>query len=253
MKKTTSFDRILDILFLIADQSELTAQEISALLHFPVSTTYKYLDILLKRDLLGKAPAGKGYCLGLMTYKLGSRFIEGNGFLNIARPHMKSLSNQNKETVILTVISGWEGLVIAKTEPNVPVKLSFELNTRVPLHAGAAQKVLLAFQTDSFVEEFIEAKGLHELTPNTMTDPDLLRDQLRTIRERGYAIADSEVQSWVKAIAAPVFDHNAKILASLAIVSPENLLNNTKQDVLIEMLRESASKISRDLGYQKKH
>jgi DNA-binding IclR family transcriptional regulator len=53
--------------------------------------------------------------------------------------------------------------------------------------------------------------------------------------------------------AAPVFDHNAKILGSLAIVSPEDLINNTKQDALIEMLMESASKISNDLGYQRKH
>jgi DNA-binding IclR family transcriptional regulator len=79
---------------------------------------------------------------------------------------------------------------------------------------------------------------------------DILIEQLRTIRKRGYALADSGIQSWLKAIAAPAFDHNEKILASLAIVSPEYILNNARQDTLGEILIESASKIFHVLGYQ---
>ncbi len=246
--KATSIDKVLDILFLFTDHSELTAQEISDILHSATSTTYKYLDILYKRGLLGKSIGGKSYILGHMTYKLGSRFIEGDGLLNIAVPHMESLANKCKETIILTVISGWEGLVVADIQPSQPYKLSVGLNTRAPLHAGAAQKVLLAYQNDAFIADFISISGLPSLTPNTVTDADLLTSQLQEIRKAGYAIADSEVQTWLEAIAVPVFDHQKKIIASLASVSPRAPLSIKKSETLINMLKECSAKISHGLS-----
>ena len=250
-KKSSSIDKVLDVLFLFANQSELTAQDISSTLNIPLSSTYKYLDILIKRELLKKSIGGNSYCLGLMAYKLGSRFIEGKTFLNIALPHMKSLSIKTKESVFLSVIDGWEGLIIEKVEPNKPFKLSVELTTRVPLHVGAFPKVLLAHQKDSFIEEYLEKIELKGLMSDTQINPEILRDQLKTIRKRGYALANSEVQLGLKAIAAPVFDHEAKIIASLAIVSPRDFFNDKKLGELVAEIKKSALEISNDLGFHK--
>lgn len=246
-KKSTSIDKVLDILFLFLDHKELTAQEISELFSSPTSTTYKYLDILTKKGLLDKSANGKSYYIGHMAYRLGSRFLEGSGLANVCIPYMESLSKQCNELVVLTVAKGWEGVIIAVIEPMSTFKLSVGLNTRSPLHAGAAQKTLLAFQKESFVENLIEAKGLPRLTENTVTDPIELRKELQEIRTMGYAVANSEVQSWLEAIAVPILDSNQKIIASLTIVTPSSPQSKSKRIEFIELLQNCATKISKTL------
>jgi len=72
----------------------------------------------------------------------------------------------------------------------------------------------------------------------------------RAIRKNGYAFADSEVQTWLRAIAVPVFDHRGKVIASLGIISPEDVAEKKRIEALIEMLTGCASKISSELGFQ---
>ena len=110
----------------------------------------------------------------------------------------------------------------------------------------------MAHQKDSFIEEFISRKRLPQLTPNTVTNPVLLEKQLDMIKQQGFAVADSEVQSWTKAIAVPIFDHNNSILASLTMALPRDRLTSDNLHDLISMVKDHALKISHELGYKEK-
>ena len=247
----SSVNRALEILCLFdSHYPELSAQEISKLLKIPLSSTYKYLNILQEKQFIRKDPGEKKYRLGLMIYKLSSRFTDEMGFLDVARSYMKSLSDVSGETVFISVVNGWNGLIIEKAEPSKPVKLSVERGSVLPLHAGAAQKVLLAYQNDSFLDSYIKENGLEKMTPNTIIDPDKLRKELKIIKKQGFAYSDSEVESWAMAIAAPIFDHEKRILAGLTIAAPSNRERKENLQDLIEWVKDCSLKISRDLGYK---
>lgn len=249
--QASSRDKTLDILCLFAEHHfELSVQEIAELLRLPLSSTYKYLDALIKKELLIKDRDSKKYRLGLTAYKLGTRFTQGINVLDIAHIQMKALSHKCGEMVFLTVLYGWEGLILAKIEVSSAIKISAELGSKVPINAGAAQKVLLAFQKKSFLNALIEAKGLIRLTPNTVTDPEVLKEQLKLIRKRGYDLSHSEVQAWaMSSIAAPIFDINKQIVASLSIGLPSERLTPGNQAGLIQKVTQYAGKISQDLGF----
>ena len=248
----SSINRALEILCLFDSNYPelLSAQEISKLLKVPLSSTYKYLNILIEKQFLRKEAGDKKYRLGLMVYKLSRRFIHEMGFLDVARSYMKSLSDFSGETVFISVVDGWNGLIIEKAEPSKPVKLSVERGSILPLHAGAAQKVLLAYQKDSFLDAYIKTNGLTKMMPNTITDPDELRKELETIKEQGFAYSDSEVESWAMAIAAPVFDHEKRILAGLTIAVPSHQERKENLQELIGWVKDCSLKISRELGYK---
>ena len=248
----SSIDRAIDILemFDVRNQ-ELSALEISKQLSIPLSTTYKYLDTLLKKGFVSKDPGAKKYSLGLSIFKMGIVAAAKISYVDITSPHMSTLAKKCGETVILTIISGWEALCVEEIESTRLVKLSIKQWATLPLYAGASSKILLAYQDDAFVDALIENTGLKRLNKNTITDPVKLKNELSSIRDKGFAMSISEVDSGAGAIAAPIFNHKKKLVAGISIAGPEERLFNEDNRHLIDMVKASAHKISFDMGYSR--
>ncbi len=251
MDKTfSSLEKAIDILnFFCFENRVLSAQEISSQLSIPLSTTYKYLDVLLKRGFLSKNPDTKKFFLGLTIFKMGNLVAAQIKPIDIAQRHMKDLANLSGETVTLTIINCWESLCVEKIESPRRIKLSVAMGDTLPLHAGASSKVLLAYQETSFVDAMIDNVGLAALTENTVTDPDRLEKELKLIRSQGFAYSDSEVDYGARAAAAPVFDSKGRLVAGIAVAGPRDRINDKTAQNLIQSVIESAGKISSDLGY----
>jgi DNA-binding IclR family transcriptional regulator len=163
---------------------------------------------------------------------------------------MKSLSSLSGETVLLTVISGWEAICIEKVETNRLIKLSLERGSSLPLHAGASSKILLAYQEDSFIDSMFEKTHLTKFTDNTITDPIRLKKELKVIVKQGFAFSDQEVDLGARAIGAPIFDHKGKVVAGLTVAGPRERITNKNIPKLIRLVKEAAQKASYDLGYR---
>ena len=248
-----SAKKVLDILCLFGgEQSEFSAQEISSMMGIPLSSTYKYLEILTKAQFFQKAQGKKKYSLGPTLLKLSLNCSPEMTFLDIAIRHMKNLSQQTNETVFLSTLKGWEAQIVEKIEPKKTVRLSLEKGAMIPLHAGAAQKVLLANQKEDFIDRFIEATGLKGMTTNTIIDPQILKEELSQIKEQGFASSDSEVHSWTMAIGAPVFDRKKSVIAGLGIAIPKEEGVKERIPGLVKLLKSSAGDISKEIGYKPK-
>jgi DNA-binding IclR family transcriptional regulator len=120
--------------------------------------------------------------------------------------------------------------------------------TTIYLHSGASGKVILAYLNPEERARTIQEKGLKRLTANTITDPSALKKELEEIRRRGYAVSDQEIYQGVKAIAAPIFDFQGKITASLGVAGPRERLTVKKVVSLTPILKEAARRISEQLG-----
>ena len=129
------------------------------------------------------------------------------------------------------------------------IRLGFERGRRLPLHAGASSKILLAFQNDEFMSDYVEQKGMENMTKNTFSDPNSLFAEMKYIREKGYALSDSEVDDGAKAVAAPIFDHDERLAAGLTIVGPTDRILFENRDKLIGMVTEIAQRISSEIGF----
>jgi DNA-binding IclR family transcriptional regulator len=250
-KPFSSLEKAIDILsFFYSENQAFSAQEISSQLSIPLSTTYKYLDVLLKKGFLSKNPDTKKFFLGLTIFKMGNLVAAKIKPIDVAQRHMNDLANLSGETVTLTIMHGWESLCVEKIESLRRIKLSVATGDTLPLHAGGSSKILLAYQDDAFVDAMIKKVGLVALTENTITDPVRLKNELKLIRNRGFAYSDSEVDYGARAAAAPVFDSTGRIVAGIAVAGPKDRINDEKVKQLIDMVTECATKISSDLGYR---
>ena len=242
--------RAIDILDLLEEKAALSVTEISDLLAFPRSTTYKYLAVMRECRMVDYDRILEKYKLGMKLFELGTAVQNRIAIDRIARPYMEELSNHFGETVGLTVVDGNYALYVEKVEPgsSSTMVLLLRKGIRFPLHAGAASKILLAYQRDERIEGFLKTQRLVKYTEKTIVDPDKLRKELKAIRKAGYAFSEEEIDLGVSALAAPIFDHEGKIAAGLVVFGPTQRIDDQKKEKILKSIFECSKKISRKIG-----
>ena len=250
-KPIFSLQKGLDILCCFDDDHEVhSALEISERLNIPLSTTYRYLTVLVEKGFLAKDFDSNKYTLGCMIFQIGNIQSPQNRRLATIRPHLRSLASLTGETVMLTVIRGWKGVCVDRIESRRIVRVSVRRGSSLPLHVGAPEKILLAYQSEAFVDAMVREVGLSKFGENTITDPGELKKELERIRQKGIAFSDAEVESSARAFAAPILDQKGSVVASVGVNGPKERIRGVNAANLIHLLKKTALEISHDLGYE---
>jgi len=246
-RSSSTAENVLDVLLLFDEsRPELTADEISKLISAPRSTTYRYIRTLRDKGFLEQT-TNDGWRLGprLLQFTRIVRRREDVGV--IALPFMEQLCQEVRETVLLTRLSSPYAVCIERVEAPHAMRITFERGHLQPLHAGASSKILLAFLPPDEVDKHL-ALPLERYTENTITDPLLLKEQLREIRRQGYCISKSEVDAGAMAVAVPILDHRGKLLAGLSTAGPTSRMDDNTVAEHITRLRATAAAIQEQLA-----
>lgn len=92
--------------------------------------------------------------------------------------------------------------------------------------------------------------GLVPRTPNTPTDPALLRGTLEQVRREGYAQDDEESEVGMRGLAAPVRDHSGQVIAAIGVAGPIQRLTKRAVRGFVTPVLQAADGVSARLGYQ---
>ena len=117
------------------------------------------------------------------------------------------------------------------------------LGKPVSLHAGANNKVILAYRPSEEWDRTC-ADGLPMLTQNTITDGEVLIHELKSIRSNGYAISDQEMHEGAWGVAAPIIDATGFAIGSIGLSGPIFRRTEDLERRSIELLVEYAHQIS---------
>jgi len=246
--RNTTADRAIDILLLFNErQPVLTAIEVAEHLGMSPSTTYRYLSSLRASGLIEEGDTNGEFRLGPTVFQLARIARKGLGLSEIALPVMRELVAQTGESAILTRRSGLHVVCIERVESPHNVRLSYERGQILPLHAGASAKVLLAYLKPSEIDSVLSAEPLPRYTMHTVTDPEVLRSQLKAIRAAGYTVSDEEVDIGVRGVAAPILGQDRQVLAGISVAGPTFRLNDTILPTVIAAVSHAAQVISHRL------
>jgi DNA-binding IclR family transcriptional regulator len=126
--------------------------------------------------------------------------------------------------------------------------MSSGLGSRAPAHCTSVGKALLAFQSPEVVQQVIDA-GLRRYTVNTIVDGEALKTELATIRARGYALDDEEIELGLRCVAAPIRDHSGQVIAAISVAAPVQRMSKKNVQSTIPSVVAASDAISRRLGY----
>ena len=233
----------------LSADGESTAARLSEALGEPRTTVYRLLRALERSELVEPARRPGNYRLGLKVFRLGGSVVALFDERQAALPHMEALHAATGETVFLCIRRGTEAVCIERIEGSRAVSLALKLGGSLPLHAGAAPRVLLAAEPPDVWREYHDAAMRRTVVPPVPDDRDALFGELGTVRRAGYAISDEDVTVGIAAIGAPVRNHAGVVTAALSISGVRPAILGEHRAQMTELVVAAADAVSSSLGF----
>ncbi len=200
-----------------ADDDELGFAELGRRTALPKATLHRLLGDLLDVRLLDRGT--RGYRLGGHLFQLGMRASVERRLVEVSTPYLEDLYERTHETVHLGLLEGHEVVYAAKIGGHRQASSPSRLGGRMPLHATAIGKALLAHSPPAVRTEVL-ASPLTRRTPRTVVTPGMLRRQLATIRQTGVAYEYEESRVGLACVASPVLGHDGAVVAAVSVAGP---------------------------------
>jgi DNA-binding IclR family transcriptional regulator len=214
----------------------------------PKATVHRMVCTLVNTGFAQRDPASGRYSLTLKTWRIGASAVRGRDLVERARPILDRLMALTGETVHLAVLDPSGGVVyVAKVESAKSIGVQTRLGQMNPSWCTATGRSLLAF--DDATTERVLAQRLERRTPKTVTDPRRIRERLAEVRARGYAVTIAENHPEMGGVAAPVRDHDGKVVAACGVAVPEYRMESAAVERAIPNVLRAANALSAALGY----
>lgn len=226
----------------------LTISKAAELAHLTRPTARR---ILLTLTHLGFAENdGRNFRLTPKVLRLGFGYLAALPYWETAQPHLRQLAKEFEESCSMATLEEEEIVYLARIPANRSMAISLSTGSRLPAYATSLGKVMLAGLSDDALDDYLDRVDLVPLTPNTITDPARLREELGRIRQAGFAVVDGEREIGVRSAAAPIRNRNGAVVAAINVsanglrVSHDELIASYVPKLLL-----TAEAISAELGF----
>ncbi|MFH1953841.1 MAG: IclR family transcriptional regulator [Pseudomonadota bacterium] len=239
------------LLAFVPHNNEMGTSEMSARLGLHKSTVSRLLNVLTSYDFLQHDAKTKKFRLGISAAKISTAIKQSlsEQLIGIAQPHIDDLRNEIGETVALEVWTGNCTRLAYRAEV-LRLRRVYLLRPgdRVDVHVSAGARVILAFLAPHVVDGVLEGP-FERYTENTIVDPNILKEQMRKIRDEGFAISKGERHPDSYIIAVPIFDYEKRPVAAISLFTTTEGLPKLLEADIVSTLKKTASLISAKLLY----
>lgn len=237
---------ILDVLEL---EPALGASAIAVRLGVDRSTALRLARALTRLGWLRFDPDTKRYRLGTRLWELGARAIADLDVRQIALPHMQEVVDRTGESCDLAILDGAHIVYIEVIEGTHEVRAATRLGERVPAHAAAMGKALMAPLSREERRRRLPSSlaRFTPLTADTLEEFDRRADEVLRV---GYAVNLGEHNPEAGGMAVPIFDRHRVPVAAIGINVPAARMTGENIAALAPVLVEAGRRISSSLGYR---
>ena len=247
--RITALQRGLQLLQLFSQAPNgFTAKQIAERSRLPVSTVHRFLVNLESAGFLNCS--GNVYHLGTACFAIGQAALAQLDIRRVSLPYLQELNRQTRETVHLTVRYGYSAVYVEKLDSTEQLRIFSRIGASVPLYCTAVGKVMLAYMPEDQRKRLLRQLELKRFTANTIGSLQQLEAELQRIRKNGYGCDLEEHEIHIRCVAAPIWDHNGFVNASLSLTAPIVRMPVTRLRQLSPLIQAAGLQISRELGYR---
>ncbi|MEU5931893.1 IclR family transcriptional regulator [Micromonospora sp. NPDC047187] len=244
-------NRALDVLELFLDCPQLSARQVMERLDLPRTTVHELLVTLEARAYLISVPGQPvHYRLGMPLFQLGAAFAGRLDLVREAQGVARDVAAACDEAVHVAVLDRADVIYLVKFDSTHPVRMVSGVGLRLPAHCTAVGKVLLSALDQADLDAVLLKDPLPGMTPDSITDPDLLREHLNRVRAEGVAVDIGESDTAMRCVAAGIRDHTGAIIAGMSLSAPSIRWTPQVQVEWTGLVREGAAVLSARMGYR---
>lgn len=233
------------------DRQEQTVAEMARQVGVTRSTAFRIVYTLEVAGFLQRVHDSRRYQLGSRVLELGYSFLSGKELIAVATPVLRRLRDETKTSTQLAVREGREIVYVARFQGNTSLISAMTVGSRLPAHATAPGRVLLAGLPLSEVVALYEDFAFETFTAETPSDMGALINLVDRDRKANTVISWGFYDSNVASIAAPIYNAAGQREAALSVICPINTYDRaTFESRIARMVEEAAAEISSGLGYR---
>jgi IclR family pca regulon transcriptional regulator len=213
----TSLARGLAVICAFSERRRsLTMLQISEITGLSRASVRRCLYTLSKLGYVSTGP--RAFNLEPKILELGHAYLSSTPLAPAAQPILDRLCEAVHESCSVSVLNGSDILYVARASTNVRL-LSVDLGvgSRLPAYCTSMGRVLLAFQPEASLREYLVHAKLDAHTRRTITSKAKLLQELADIRKKGYAVVDQELEIGLRSIAVPVRQRSGSVIAAMNV------------------------------------
>lgn len=229
-------------------EPEHGVRELSRQLRVDKSIVHRLVRTFADRGFLEFNDVSGKYRIGPAAFEVGQLYVTGTALHEAVLPSVRTLAHEHNLNAAVAVLQGRDVIHVITLQSSAAIVLRTLPGARAPAHSTAVGKVLLAAEPEAHLDEILGPGPLPALTPNTITDVDVLKRQIFQVRERGFSIADEEGYPDVFAVGAPIGDRSGQVVAAISGACPRYLVTDDRVAEIVRAVVGAASEASRRLG-----
>jgi IclR family transcriptional regulator, KDG regulon repressor len=232
----------------MGNDSELALEDISRLTGLNKSTVRRMTISLMECGFLRQHYKRGKYSLGLKFLDYAQAVKKYNPVMDIAENYLIEACQTVNETVSLALWDGDMCVICQTIQPRHSLKVTCYEGKMTSLYYSSIGKAILAELPDDELDAYLPQE-LTRYTQNTITNIDDLKKHLITVRQQGVAIDDEEGFIGVSGIGAALKSRERKVVGAFTLLGPSIRLTHDRIRECIPVVKNTASRISKALGY----
>jgi IclR family pca regulon transcriptional regulator len=165
---------------------------------------------------------GSYFWMSPKVLRFSGSYLASSRLPRALQPTLNRLAAQTQESFSAEVLDGEEVVIVARSgsyaAPTRVLAYGLHLGARLPAHATSTGRVLLAALSPAELTEWLKARRLSRLTPQTITQARALRQRIAQARKDDFCFASEEHELGVQALAVPLRDMQGRTVAALNVV-----------------------------------
>lgn len=226
--------RLVSLLEFISTRDQIfTLQSLVVQTGLPKPTLHRMLQQLEGAGLLTRHSDGRHYGTGARLRRMAEDVLLNDSRQGARRMILTQLAEEVGESCNLTAVSGNDVIYLDRVETSHPLRVHLEAGSRVPIHASASGKMITSQYGDTPRRRLLTSAQLRAFTANTVTDPDVLDEELGSVHQLGYALDRQEYLEGLVCLAVLIPTDIGRSNQALAIQAP---VIRKSIDDLVELL-----------------
>ena len=232
--------RTLDVLDVLRETGGARVTEIAREVGVSKGTVHCHLATLAENGYV--ISDGNEYKLGLRFIDLAHHAKDRIGIFDVTTSEVDQLAEESGELALFTVEEEGEGICLYTAEGENAVQTEIYVGYRNQLYHTAVGKAMLAHMPEEKRERLISGMEFEQLTPKTITDEHVLREELAAIREEGIAYNHGETIQGLVGAGAPIRDQDGTVYGAVSIIGPVRRMGEERlQGEIPEMIRRAVN------------
>jgi DNA-binding IclR family transcriptional regulator len=230
------------------EDPELGISDLAKRLGVAKSTVHRLASALLDEGLLQQNAETGRYTIGIGLFTLGSLVRARLDVTSESRSILNELREKSGENVRLAVLERQSAVLLHDLESPQTLRLRSATGQLRPAYCSAEGLCLLSGLREPELKKFLEAPRAPR-RPNTPVDEEELRNHIRKVKRQGYAIEDEICDEGTRAIAAPIYNADGRIVAAVGVAGPRIRIRKSQFNKLAQTVVAAAEQVSERLGY----